>query len=223
MSKLYNTKFKPTKAGIVQAAVDFVIKKIPRKKKVSPDIKSTKPTKDIKGSVKRAKSKEYSKRIDQTTASKGKIDTGRKMMREGQKELRRMIDTKKAFKFKHGTTRQKTFPIKPGENVKKEYKGLIEESKPTKKFKTAKQMEKDERRKREKEPFMGGGMAGRRMGYSEGKLVGNQKKIDVAAPFGTINEKDFAKLRARKGRGNEQPPEEPMRDRMKQPLKRKKP
>jgi hypothetical protein len=42
---------------------------------------------------------------------------------------------------------------------------------------------------------MGGGMMGRRMGYSQGKLVGNQKKIDVAAPFGTINAKDFKKLR----------------------------
>ena len=50
--------------------------------------------------------------------------------------------------------------------------------------------------KREKK--MGGGMMGRRFGYSKGKLVGNQKKIDVAAPFGTINEKDFAKLRAKK-------------------------
>ena len=42
---------------------------------------------------------------------------------------------------------------------------------------------------------MGGGMMGRRFGYKGGKLVGNQKKIDVAAPFGTINEKDFSKLR----------------------------
>ena len=38
---------------------------------------------------------------------------------------------------------------------------------------------------------------GRRFGYKGGKLVGNQKKIDVAAPFGTINEKDFAKLRTK--------------------------
>ena len=49
-----------------------------------------------------------------------------------------------------------------------------------------------------RENKMGGGMMGRRFGYSQGKLVGNQKKIDVAAPFGTINEKDFAKLRAKK-------------------------
>ena len=87
---------------------------------------------------------------------------------------------------------------------------------------------------------MGGGMMGRRFGYKTGLLVGNQKKIDVAPPFGTINEKDLAKLRARKGQRKgplkkitkskrikgpmeTQPPEDPMRDRMKQPLKRKKP
>ena len=73
---------------------------------------------------------------------------------------------------------------------------------------------------------MGGGMAGRRFGYKSGMsvkgddkrdirkveqmigasksskrekgLVGNQKKIDVAAPFGTINAKDFEKLRRKK-------------------------
>ena len=106
---------------------DKIVRSIPSKKKVSPTIKSVKPTKDIAGSEKRVKGAEYSKRIDATNKSKGKIDTGKKMMREGQKELRKMIDTKKAFKFKHGTTRQKTFPIQPGKDPKKEYKGLIEE------------------------------------------------------------------------------------------------
>ena len=104
---------------------------------------------------------------------------------------------------------------------------------------------------------MGGGMMGRRMNYKGGKLVGNQKKIDVAAPFGTINAKDFKKLREGKrmqasvGGGAGQTPrekekfqldknidkikkqmkgprltksqEDTLRDRMKQPLKRKKP
>jgi hypothetical protein len=32
-------------------------------------------------------------------------------------------------------------------------------------------------------------------------LKGNQKKIDVAKPFGKIDEKDFAKLRANKNVG----------------------
>ena len=47
---------------------------------------------------------------------------------------------------------------------------------------------------------MGGGMMGRRFGYKGGSkgLVGKQKNIDVAAPFGTINEKDFSVLRERK-------------------------
>ena len=45
---------------------------------------------------------------------------------------------------------------------------------------------------------MGGGMMGRRMGYDSGKLVGKQKNIDVASPFGIINEKDFSVLRERK-------------------------
>ena len=51
-----------------------------------------------------------------------------------------------------------------------------------------------------RENKMGGGMMGRRFGMKKGSngLVGKQKNIDVAAPFGTINEKDFAKLRAKK-------------------------
>ena len=41
--------------------IDKGIKAIPRKKKVSPTIKSVKPTKDVKGSVKRTKSDAYVK------------------------------------------------------------------------------------------------------------------------------------------------------------------
>ena len=133
------------------------------------------------------------------------------MIKEGQKARKNMIDTKKAFQFKHGKS---THAIKPGDKPEVKYKGNVREQK------------------------MGGGMMGRRMGYSQGKLVGNQKKIDVAAPFGTINEKDFSKLRegkrsmgggadtGRKPKKRGNPAvikEEPMRDRMKQPLKRKKP
>ena len=44
---------------------------------------------------------------------------------------------------------------------------------------------------------MGGGMMGRRMGYKGGSngLVGKQKNIDVAKPFGKITGADFKKLR----------------------------
>ena len=122
-----------------------IVKAIPRSKKVAPTIKSVKPTKDIKGSVKRVYRQEESKRIDKTVASKEKMKTGKKMMREGQKELRRQIDTGKAFKFKGGKTGEKTFAIKPRENVKEKFKGLIEESKPTKKFKTAKELAREKK------------------------------------------------------------------------------
>ena len=165
---------------------DKIIKATPRKKKVSPTIKSVKPTKNISGSVERVKSKEYTKRIDATDKSKGKIDQGKKMMREGQKELRKMIDTKKAFKFKFGTTKQKTFPIKPGENPKTEHKGLVEESKPQKKFKKGKEL---------REKKMGGGMMGRRFGMKKGSkfpdLTGDGKVTfaDILKGRGVINGK----------------------------------
>ena len=148
-----------------------IVKATPRSKKVAPTIKSVKPTKDIKGSVKRVYRQEESKRIDKTVASKEKMKTGKKMMREGQKELRRQIDTGKAFKFKGGKTGEKTFAIKPGENVKEKYKGLVEESKPTKKFKTGKELAREKK--------MGGGMMGRRFGMRSGtpKPKTNVEKI----------------------------------------------
>ena len=137
-----------------------IVKATPRSKKVAPTIKSVKPTKDIKGSVKRVYRQEESKRIDKTVASKEKMKKGKKMMREGQKELRRQIDTGTAFKFKGGKTGEKTFAIKPGENVKEKFKGLVEESKPTKKFKTGKELARENK--------MGGGMMGRRFGMKSG-------------------------------------------------------
>ena len=148
-----------------------IVKATPRSKKVAPTIKSVKPTKDIKGSVKRVYRQEESKRIDKTVASKKKMETGKKMMREGQKELRRQIDTGTAFKFKGGKTGEKTFAIKPGENVKEKFKGLIEESKPTKKFKTGKELARENK--------MGGGMMGRRFGMRSGtpKPKTNVEKI----------------------------------------------
>jgi hypothetical protein len=194
-----------------QKVMDLIVKTIPRKKKVSPDITKVKSTKDVKGSVKKTKSDEYVKRITTLESANEKVKEGRKMMREGQKERKKMVDTGRAFQFKHSKSYH---AIQPGDKPEVKYKGNVRKQK------------------------MGGGMMGRRFGYKGGKLVGNQKKIDVAAPFGTINEKDFSKLREKrsmgggadmgrkpKKRGNPAVviKEEPMRDRMKQPLKRKKP
>ena len=150
----------------------YIIKKAVGKGKVSPTIKSVKP--NLKKTVAETKSDEYRKRYTALDKAEGKIKSGKQMMKEGQKERKKLIDTKRAFQFKHTKS---THAIKPGEDPNVKYKGNVREQK------------------------MGGGMMGRRMGYSQGKLVGNQKKIDVAAPFGTINEKDFAKLRAKK-KGN---------------------
>ena len=150
-------------------------------KKVSPTIKSVKPTTDVKGSVKRVYRDEGSKRMDATIASKNKMAAGKKMMREGQKELRRQIDTGRAFKFKNQKIGESTFAIKPGDRPRKDFKGLTEErNKASKKvFKTGKQL---------REKKMGGGMMGRRFGMEEGgkakkpfKLTKeNAKKIQEA-------------------------------------------
>ena len=169
--------------------VDKGIKALPRSKKVSPTIKSVKPTKDISGSVERVKRREYSKRADTVRASKDKMDTGKKMMREGQRELKKMVDTGKAFKFKYGTTRQKTFPIEPGKNPKKEHKGLVEErNKASKKmFKKGKELDREKK--------MGGGMMGRRFGMKKGSkfpdLTGDGKVTfaDILKGRGVINGK----------------------------------
>ena len=179
-----------------------VVKSLPRKKKVSPDIKSVKPTKDIKGSVERVKRGEYSKRIDATTASKEKMDKGKKMMREGQKELRKQIDTGRAFKFKNQKIGESTFAIKPGDRPRKDFKGLTEErNKASKKvFKTGKQLEAEKRNKASKKVFrenkMGGGMMGRRMGMKKGSkkfpdLTGDGKVTfaDILKGRGVINGK----------------------------------
>jgi len=127
------------------------------KGKVSPTIKSVKPTKDISGSVKRVYRDETSKRIDAVSKTKTKMDTGRKMMREAQKEQKKLVDTGRAFQFKHS---KGIHAIRPGENPKKEYKGLLKEDKPQKKFKKGKELDREKK--------MGGGMMGRRMGYSQG-------------------------------------------------------
>ena len=168
-----------------------IVKATPKSQKVAPTIKSVPPTKDIKGSVKRVYRQEESKRIDKTVASKEKMKTGKKMMREGQKELRRQIDTGTAFKFKGGKTGEKTFAIKPGENVKKKFKGLVEESKPTKKFKTGKELAREKK--------MGGGMMGRRFGMRSGtpKPKTNVEKIKEA--FGA--KKGLKKIDPKKQKG----------------------
>jgi len=129
------------------------------KGKVAPTIKSIKPTKDISGSVKRVYRDETSKRIDAVSKAQNKMDTGRKMMREAKKEQKNLVDTGRAFQFKHS---KGIHAIRPGEKPKQKYKGLLKEDKPQKKFKKGKELDREKK--------MGGGMMGRRMGYASGTL-----------------------------------------------------
>ena len=78
----------------------------------SPDIKSVKPTKDIKGSVERGKSEEYLRRIRKLDKADEKVATGKKMMKEGQKIRKGMKDTGTAFQFKHSKSYH---AIEPGD------------------------------------------------------------------------------------------------------------
>ena len=157
------------------------IKAIPRKKKVSPDIKSVKPTKDIKGSIKRTKSDAFSKNIKDLDAAEKKIREGKKMIKAGQKSRKQMTETGRAFQFRGSKSYH---AIRPGD---KELYGKNMKVEKTKKFKTAKQMEKDERRKRDREPFMGGGMTGRRMGYQAGSKKGKVPTTPKEKAFGMLS------------------------------------
>ena len=100
--------------------VDKAIKSLPRKKKVSPTIKSVKPTKlPVSKSIEKAKSDEFRKRYTALDKAEGKLKTGKQMMREGQKERKKLIDTGRAIQFKHTKS---VHAINPG--TKDRFRGL---------------------------------------------------------------------------------------------------
>ena len=162
--------------------IDKGIKAIPRKKKVSPTIKSVKPTKDIKGSVKRTKQDQYLKNIGDLNKARKKITEGKKMMKEGQKIRKQMTGTKRAFQFKNIKSYH---AVEPGS--KKIDPANIKQEK-TKKFKTAKELEREKK--------MGGGMAGRRMGYAMGLSVKpTAKKIKKLMDESKAKKQDAARVK----------------------------
>ena len=159
----------------------FFLGKLFSKSKVSPTIKSVKPSptvmkKGVKASVDKTKSDEYIKRIRLKDSAEGKIKTGKKLVKEGVKARENLVDTRRAFKFQGSS---KAYPIDPKRNPEKEYKNLnlLKKDKPQKKFKKGKEL---------REKKMGGGMMGRRMGYSQGSSKG---KVPT-----TPKEKSLAKL-----------------------------
>ena len=161
-----------------------IVKSMPRSKKVSPDIKSVKPTKlPVGKSVEKAKSDEFRKRYTALDKAEGKLKTGKQMMREGQKERKKLIDTGRAVQFKHS---KGVHAINPG--TKDRFKGLTTEKKP-KKFKKGKELDREKK--------MGGGMMGRRFGMKKGSgkkfpdLTGDGKVTfaDILKGRGVINGK----------------------------------
>ena len=125
-----------------------IVQSTPRSQKVGPTIKSVKP--NLKKTVKQTKSDEYVKRIRALEDAEKKIKSGKEMIKEGQKSRKKMIDTKRAFQFKHGKS---THAIKPGDKPEVKYKGNVREQK------------------------MGGGMMGRRMGYKAGSNGSKKGKV----------------------------------------------
>ena len=187
----------------MKSFVGHLIKKAMGKGKVSPTIKSVKPTKDISGSVKRVTQNVTSKRIDDVNKIRNKMKTGKQMMKEAQQERKNLVDTGRAFKFRSG---KEIYTIVPGENPKVKFASTIAKDAgrtPAKKFKKGKELEKK----------ANGGRIGRRFGSPKpktnvekiketfspkknlspkqmkiAKLAGNKNKIDAA---------DFKKLRAK--------------------------
>ena len=189
--------------------VGYLVKKALGKGKVSPTIKSVKPTKDISGSVKRVTQKVTSKRIDDVNKVRDKMSTGKKMMREAQQERKNLVDTGRAFKFKSG---KEIYTTVPGENPKVKFKSTIAKDAgrtPIKKFKKGKELDREKK--------MGGGMMGRRFGMKMGtpkpktnlekikETFGPKKKLSpkqmkIAKQAGDpnrIDALDFKKLRGR--------------------------
>ena len=146
-----------------------------KNKKVAPTI--TQP-KQLKKTLKKigedykyssAREKESIKRLNK----KIELEDKRKEGIKASKELKKMVDTGRAEKIgSRNRIFSKQVPPKRtrGEGKKGEF--VID------------QIEKKAK--------------GGRIGFKGGKLVGGQKKIDVAAPFGKITGEDFKKLRNKK-------------------------
>ena len=144
-------------------------------KKVFPTITSVKPSttvtkKGVKASLKKTRSDEYRKRYTTLDKAEGKVKAGKKMMQEGQRERKKMVDTGRAFQFKHSKSYH---AVKPGD--KDLYKSQMKVAGPQKKFQKGKELEKK----------ADGGRIGRRFGSPKPKT--NVEKIKKAfAPKGKI-------------------------------------
>ena len=168
----------------MKSFVGYIIKKAVGKGKVSPTIKSVKPTKDISGSVKKVKRDLDIKNLRKVTKLKEQKEAGIKSARAAQKELRRAAETKRATKIGKSYYGRSVPPTQADLDNPTVVK--------TKKFKTGKELEAE---KKAREKKMGGGMMGRRFGMKKGSkfpdLTGDGKVTfaDILKGRGVINGK----------------------------------
>ena len=163
------SKFHGAKSGY-EAGKQFLKKVFGKKSKVSPTIKSVKP--NLKKTVKETKKELDYKNLEKVEKFRKQKSQGIKSARIAQRELQRAAETKRATKIGKEYFGRSVPPRASDLNNPTVVK--------TKKFKTGKQIEAEKRNKSSKDFFetqvekrekkMGGGMMGRRMGYSQGTL-----------------------------------------------------
>ena len=207
------------------AAFNFLKSKIGKKtnlSKTSPDItqprqlkKTMQKIKDENkrfgfGEAKTAKDRANIVRTKESVRRYKKLEGLQKKRKEGikaSKDVKKMIDTGQADRvgdsvFHRGIPEKKAKGGRIGfsEGTPKDLGKIKRKSGPMS-IETAIERNKRKELQKLQRPMgrprprkMGGG----RIGYKGGKLVGGQKKIDVAAPFGKITGADFKKLRNKK-------------------------
>ena len=121
--------------SVVGAALRGFGKALKRKGKVYPTIKSVKP--NLKKTVSESKVDEYRRRYTALDKADDKVKKGKEMMRSGQKERRRMVDTGRAFQFRHGKTYHAIDPREP-----KRYVDSMKKQKPQSRFKKGKELDR---------------------------------------------------------------------------------
>ena len=153
---------------LAQMGIQKLIQATPRSQKVGPTITSVKP--NFKKTAKETKDDEYTKRIKKLDSAEGKIITGKKMIKEGQKERKNLEETGRAFQFKN---LKGYHPLSPGDKAK--YGKKMKVPGPQKKFLKGKELEKKAK----------GGRIGLKKGTDLPKKKSNVNKIKKT--FGTLS------------------------------------
>ena len=154
--------------------VGYLLRKAAGKGKVSPTIKSVKPTTKLQDSVQRTKIGQTVKNVDRVNKLKKQKEQGIRSARAASRELQRGAETKKFTKIgKNFYARQV-----PADATDLRNPTVAK----TKKFKTGKQLEAE---KKARENKMGGGMMGRRFGMRSGTPFKKETNVDkIKKAFG---------------------------------------